>query len=73
MKMIVNRPEKVEYTDVDVEYIRKPGKGLGLSLVAMKCGKGVFIGDIVSFKNLRFIGNCSLLKFNRSVSTNHTY
>ncbi|XP_044746782.1 inaD-like protein isoform X2 [Coccinella septempunctata] len=48
MRMIVYRPEKVEYTDVEVDYIKKPNKGLGLSIVAMKSGKGVFIGDLVA-------------------------
>lgn len=32
----------------DVELTKKPGKGLGLSIVARKSGPGLFISDIVS-------------------------
>lgn len=32
----------------DVELTKKPGKGLGLSIVGKKSGSGVFISDIVS-------------------------
>lgn len=32
----------------DVELIKKPGKGLGLSIVGRKSGSGIFISDIVS-------------------------
>lgn len=32
----------------DVELTKKPGKGLGLSIVARKAGSGIFISDIVS-------------------------
>lgn len=48
MKMTVYRPSTIEYTTIDVEMIKKPGKGLGLSVVARKSGKGVYIADIVS-------------------------
>lgn len=48
MKMTVFRPNTVEYTPIDVELVKKPGKGLGLSVVARKSGKGVYIADIVS-------------------------
>lgn len=33
----------------DVELTKKPGKGLGLSIVGRKSGLGIFISDIVSF------------------------
>lgn len=48
MKIIVFRPTNVEYTPIDVELVKKPGKGLGLSINGKKSGKGVFIADIVS-------------------------
>lgn len=32
----------------DVELVKKPGKGLGLSIVGRKSGSGIFISDIVS-------------------------
>jgi len=32
----------------DVELTKKPGKGLGLSIVGKKSGSGIFISDIVS-------------------------
>lgn len=34
----------------DVELTKKPGKGLGLSIVGRKSGPGIFISDIVSTK-----------------------
>ncbi|XP_074036607.1 multiple PDZ domain protein isoform X3 [Leptinotarsa decemlineata] len=48
MKMIVYRPNTIEYTPVEVDLIKKPGKGLGLSVLARKSGKGVYIADIVN-------------------------
>ncbi len=33
---------------IDVELVKKPGKGLGLSIVGRKNGNGIFISDIVS-------------------------
>lgn len=32
----------------DVELVKKPGKGLGLSIVGRKAGSGIFISSIVS-------------------------
>lgn len=32
----------------DVDLTKKPGKGLGLSIVGRKSGSGIFISDIVS-------------------------
>lgn len=32
---------------IDVELTKKPGKGLGLSIVGRKNGNGIFISDIV--------------------------
>lgn len=33
---------------IDVELTKKPGKGLGLSIVGRKNGNGIYISDIVS-------------------------
>lgn len=40
----------------DVELTKKPGKGLGLSLVGRKSGSGIFISDIVSYCNCTVLG-----------------
>jgi multiple PDZ domain protein len=37
------------YQDLEVELQKKPGKGLGLSVVGRRDGNGVFISDMVSF------------------------
>ena len=36
------------FKDLEVELVKKPGKGLGLSLVGRRDGAGVFVSDIVS-------------------------
>jgi hypothetical protein len=51
--MLVYREEssagKEEDLDIiEVELVKKPGKGLGLSIVGRKNGPGIFISDIVS-------------------------
>jgi inactivation no afterpotential D protein len=48
MKLVVYRPERIEYTRLDVDLIKKPGKGMGLSVIARKSGKGVYIADIIN-------------------------
>jgi hypothetical protein len=53
MKLVVYRPERIEYTRLDVDLIKKPGKGMGLSVIARKSGKGVYIADIVSMRGAR--------------------
>lgn len=47
MKITVFRPASLEYTPIEVELAKKPGKGLGLSVVGRKSGKGVYIADII--------------------------
>lgn len=52
VKMVVFRDEastKEEdiFNVMDVELMKKPGKGLGLSIVGRKNGNGVFISDVV--------------------------
>jgi multiple PDZ domain protein len=56
VKMVVFRDEaSVKEEDIfnvmEVELTKKPGKGLGLSIVGRKNGSGVFISDVVSFLN----------------------
>lgn len=48
MKTTVYRPNTIDYTTIEADLVKKPGKGLGLSVVARKSGKGVYIADIVS-------------------------
>ncbi|XP_066245607.1 multiple PDZ domain protein-like isoform X1 [Euwallacea similis] len=47
MKITVFRPSNLEYTSIEVDLIKKPGKGLGLSLIGRKCGKGVYVADVI--------------------------
>ncbi|XP_059469867.1 inaD-like protein isoform X2 [Neocloeon triangulifer] len=51
VKMVVLREEAAKeedrYDALDVELVKKPGKGLGLSIVGRKNGTGVFISDVV--------------------------
>lgn len=52
--MIVFRDEvsgtkEEDFLDImEVELTKKPGKGLGLSIVGRKNGPGIFISDVVS-------------------------
>lgn len=55
MKLTVFRPETVEFQALDIEFVKKPGKGLGLSLMARKNGKGVYISDVVRIFYLSLI------------------
>lgn len=53
VKMVVFRDEactkEEDLFDVmEVELVKKPGKGLGLSIVGRKNGNGVFISDVVT-------------------------
>ena len=49
MKIVIepNHESSDLYQDTDVELIKKPGKGLGLSVVGRRDGNGVFISDMV--------------------------
>lgn len=40
--------EEELYETIEVEMAKRPGKGLGLSIVGRKHGPGVFISDVVS-------------------------
>ncbi|KRT81283.1 PDZ domain-containing protein [Oryctes borbonicus] len=48
MKLSVYRPEKIDFQVVETEIIKKPGKGLGVSVIARKDGKGVYISEILT-------------------------
>lgn len=63
--MVVYRDESIansaisgkeeDFLDViEVELMKKPGKGLGLSIVGRKNGNGIFISDIVRNISLFF-------------------
>lgn len=47
-KLTVYRPVNVEMSTLTVDLAKKPGKGLGLSIISMKKGSGVYISEIVS-------------------------
>jgi C-terminal processing protease CtpA/Prc len=52
VRMVVYRDEAVAkeddmYDQIDLELVKKSGKGLGLSIVGRKNGSGVFISDVV--------------------------
>ena len=51
VKIIIDRKNDTTnlYQDLEVELNKKPGKGLGLSVVGRRDGNGVFISDMVSF------------------------
>ena len=42
------------YQDLEVELLKKPGKGLGLSVVGRRDGNGVFISDMVRQTIIRY-------------------
>ncbi|KAJ8960332.1 hypothetical protein NQ318_004066 [Aromia moschata] len=48
MKMTVYRPTNIEYTVIEVDMIRKPGKGLGLSVISRKSGRGVYVSEVLT-------------------------
>ncbi|XP_077294875.1 multiple PDZ domain protein-like [Arctopsyche grandis] len=47
MKMTVFRPEPVSYSEIDVDLMKKPGKGLGLGVMAKKPPPGVYISELI--------------------------
>ena len=49
VKIIIDRRQNQTdlYQDIEVELTKKPGKGLGLSVVGRRDGNGVFISDMV--------------------------
>lgn len=48
MRMVVLRPETVTFTEIEVDLVKKPGKGVGLTIMAMKPPPGVYISELVS-------------------------
>jgi hypothetical protein len=49
VKIVIDPKHDAEdlYQDIAVEFMKKPGKGLGLSVVGRRDGNGVFISDMV--------------------------
>ncbi|KAL1512843.1 hypothetical protein ABEB36_002361 [Hypothenemus hampei] len=47
MKITIFRPTNLEYTPLEVDLVKKPGKGLGLSITGRKSRKGVYVADII--------------------------
>lgn len=45
--MTVLRPETVSFNEIDIDLIKKPGKGLGLGVMAKKPPPGVYISELV--------------------------
>ena len=48
VKIVIDPKRDDLYQDLEVELVKKPGKGLGLSVVGRRDGNGVFISDMVS-------------------------
>lgn len=46
--MTIHRPDPIQYDNVEVELVKKPGKGLGLALMAMNPGPGIYISDLLA-------------------------
>lgn len=38
----------MEMSNIDLDLTKKPGKGIGLSLIAKQSGEGLYIAEIVS-------------------------
>jgi hypothetical protein len=58
VKMMVYRDETSLKDDdmldiIEVELLKKPGRGLGLSIVGRRNGPGVYISDVVRSGNYR--------------------
>ncbi|CAH1123851.1 unnamed protein product [Ceutorhynchus assimilis] len=59
MKITVFRPTNLEYTTIETDLIKKPGKGLGLSIIGRKSGKGVYVADIIAASAVEVDGKIS--------------
>ena len=66
MKIIIdpNQESADLYQDMDVDLIKKPGKGLGLSVVGRRDGNGVFISDMVIFRLNYDASHCYFTRLN---------
>ncbi|XP_026465681.1 inactivation-no-after-potential D protein-like [Ctenocephalides felis] len=47
MRMVVFRSQPLETTTIDVQLVKKPGKGLGICLKSRKGSPGVYVSDII--------------------------
>ena len=45
---MIHEREDVEYLEEEIELAKKPGKGLGLSVVGRREGSGVFVSDMIT-------------------------
>ena len=70
VKMMVYRDETSLKDDdmldiIEVELLKKPGRGLGLSIVGRRNGPGVYISDVVrrsgKYRPCAIFGTCNLL------------
>ncbi|KAK4884342.1 hypothetical protein RN001_000613 [Aquatica leii] len=48
IKLVVLRSKSAEYITVEADLARKPGKGLGLSIIGKACGKGAYVSEILN-------------------------
>ncbi|KAF5275206.1 hypothetical protein FQR65_LT04239 [Abscondita terminalis] len=48
IKLVILRPKSAEYVNVEADLARKPGKGLGLSIIGKACGKGAYVSEILN-------------------------
>ncbi|XP_072380461.1 inactivation-no-after-potential D protein-like [Diabrotica undecimpunctata] len=48
VRLTVYRPLQSDYTSIEINLTKKPGRGLGLSIVGRKCLKGVYVAEIMN-------------------------
>ncbi|KAF5274370.1 hypothetical protein FQA39_LY07250 [Lamprigera yunnana] len=48
IKLVILRPKSAEYVTIEADLARKPGKGLGLSIIGKACGKGAYVSEILN-------------------------
>uniref|UniRef100_A0A1Y1KEW4 PDZ domain-containing protein n=1 Tax=Photinus pyralis TaxID=7054 RepID=A0A1Y1KEW4_PHOPY len=48
IKLVILRPKSAECVTIEADLARKPGKGLGLSVIGKASGKGAYVSEILS-------------------------
>lgn len=48
IKLVILRPKSAECVTIEADLARKPGKGLGLSIIGKASGKGAYVSEILS-------------------------
>ncbi|XP_050503715.1 inactivation-no-after-potential D protein isoform X2 [Diabrotica virgifera virgifera] len=48
VRLIVYRPSQSDYTSFEINLVKKPGRGLGLSVISRKYLKGIYVADIIN-------------------------